>query len=57
MSKTTKKFLPEARERTVRMALDHEGHHVCRWAAVVSTAGQPSPCPAHREYGRQAFVG
>ena len=38
MSKTTNKFSPEVRERSVRMVLDHEGDYPSRWAAVVSVA-------------------
>ena len=37
-SKTTNKFSPEVRARSVRMVLDHEKDHVSRWAAVVSVA-------------------
>ena len=37
-SKTTNKFSPEVRARSVRMVLDHEKDHVSRWAAVVSIA-------------------
>jgi transposase-like protein len=37
-SKTTNKFSPEVRDRSVRMVLDHEKDHVSRWAAVVSIA-------------------
>ena len=37
-SKTTNKFSPEVRARSVRMVLDHEKDHVSRWAAVISIA-------------------
>jgi transposase-like protein len=40
MSKTTNKFSPEVRERSVRMVLDHAGDHSSRWAAMVSIAGK-----------------
>ena len=38
MSKTTNKFSPEVRERSVRMVLDHQADYPSRWAAVVSIA-------------------
>jgi transposase-like protein len=37
-SKTTNKFSPEIRERSVRMVLDHEADYPSRWTAIVSVA-------------------
>ncbi len=38
MSKTTNKFVPEVRERAVRMVFDHERDDSSRWVTVVSIA-------------------
>ncbi|MCB1328365.1 MAG: response regulator [Maritimibacter sp.] len=40
MSKTTKKFSPEVRERAVRLVLDNAGRHESRWQAIVSVAAK-----------------
>jgi transposase len=38
MSKTTKKFSPEVRERAVRMVREHRGDYPSLWAAIESIA-------------------
>ena len=35
-----KKFLPEVRERAVRMVCEHRTEHTSQWAAIVSIAGK-----------------
>jgi transposase len=40
MSKTTNKFSPEVRARSVRMVLDHEGEYPSRWAAALSISAK-----------------
>jgi transposase len=46
MSKTTNKFSPEVRERSVRLVFDNEGQHGSRWQAIVSIAAKIG-CSAH----------
>jgi transposase len=46
MSKTTNKFSPEVRARSVRMMLHHEREYPSRWAAALSISAKIG-CSAH----------
>ena len=45
MTKTTNKYSPEVRERTVRMVLDNQSQHESRWAAIVSISSKIGCAP------------
>jgi transposase-like protein len=44
-NKTTNKYSPEVRERSVRMVLEYESEHVSRWAAIVSISDKIGCAP------------
>jgi transposase-like protein len=45
MNKTTNKYSPEVRERSVRLVLDNQGQHESRWAAIVSISSKIGCAP------------
>ncbi len=45
MNKTTNKYSPEVRERSVRMVLDNQGQHESRWSAIVSISSKIGCAP------------
>ena len=45
MNKTTNKYSPEVRERSVRMVLDNQGQYESRWSAIVSIASKIGCAP------------
>jgi transposase len=40
VTKTSRSYSPELRERAVRMVLEHQDEHASQWAAMVSIAGK-----------------
>ena len=45
MNKTTNKFSPEVRERSVRMVLDNQEQHESRWSAILSISAKIGCAP------------
>ncbi len=45
MNKTTNKYSPEVRERSVRMVLDNQGQHESRWSAILSISAKIGCAP------------
>ena len=45
MNKTTNKYSPEVRERSVRMVLSNESQHVSRWSAILSISSKIGCAP------------
>ena len=44
--KTTNKFSPEIRERSVRMVLDHEADYPSRWTAILAVSQKIGCAPS-----------
>jgi transposase-like protein len=40
MSKTSKRYSPEVRERAVRLVLEHQDQHKSRWDTIVSVSSK-----------------
>ncbi len=40
MSRTSKRYAPEVRERAVRLVFEHQHEHESQWAAIVSVAAK-----------------
>jgi transposase len=45
MNKTTNKYSPEVRERSVRMVFDNQGQHESRWSAILSISSKIGCAP------------
>jgi len=45
MNKTTNKYSPEVRERSVRMVLDNQEQHASRWSAILSISSKIGCAP------------
>lgn len=55
MSKTTKKYSPELRERAVRLVMDNQVLHESRWSAILSISWKIGCAPQTlNEWGKKA---